>query len=199
MARIALSFACACIITVSASAAEPVDYIRDVKPVLKANCFACHGALKQEAGLRLDAAALVRKGGESGPAIVAGKSGESLLIDAVTGAADFDRMPKDGKPLAPEKIELLKRWIDEEAKAPDEPIPPDARKHWAFQPPVRPEIPAVKSGATSSNPIDAFIAAEHERRGLTPVPPAEKGTLLRRVTIDLIGMPPSRAELHAFL
>jgi mono/diheme cytochrome c family protein len=103
----------------AAVAAEPVDYARDVKPILKASCFACHGALKQEAGLRLDAVALVRKGGESGPAIVAGKSGESLLIDAVTGEADFERMPKDGKPLAPEKIELLRRWIAEGAKAPE--------------------------------------------------------------------------------
>jgi mono/diheme cytochrome c family protein len=187
------------LITTGASAAEPVDYIRDVKPVLKANCFACHGALKQEAGLRLDAEALIRKGGESGPAVVAGKSGESLLIDAVAGEADFDRMPKEGKPLAPEKIELLRRWIDEGAKAPDEPIPPDARKHWAFQPPVRPAIPMLKGGPASSNPIDAFIAAEQERRGLSPVPPVEKAMLLRRVTIDLIGLPPTRADLHAFL
>jgi hypothetical protein len=199
MTRITFIFVCAWSIVVSARAAEPVDYLRDVKPVLKANCFACHGALKQEASLRLDAAALIRKGGESGAAIVAGKSGESVLIDAVTGSADFDRMPKDGKPLAPEQIDLLKQWIDEGAKAPDEPIPPDARKHWAFQPPVRPQVPAVKNAAAGGNPIDCFLAAEQERRELTPVPPTEKATLLRRVSIDLIGLPPTRAELHAFL
>jgi hypothetical protein len=189
-----LSFAAA-----STLAAEPVDYVRDIKPILKASCFACHGALKQEAGLRLDAAALIGKGGDSGPAIALGKSSESLLIEAVAGTADFDRMPKDGKPLEPAKIDLLKRWIDEGAKAPDEPIPPDPRKHWAFQPPVRPPVPVLKSGSTPSNPIDAFTSAEHERRGLTPVPPAEKATLLRRVTFDLTGLPPTRAELHAFL
>src|SRR5260221_5425636 len=121
MTHIALIFASAWFNAVAASAAEPVDYLRDVKPVLKANCFACHGALKQEAGLRLDAAALIRKGGESGPAIVAGESGERLLIDAITGEADFERMPEDGKPLAPEKTELLKPWIHQGAKAPDEP------------------------------------------------------------------------------
>src|SRR5438270_4544092 len=93
--RLTIALICSISLTTTgARAAEPVDYVRDVKPVLKANCFACHGALKQEAGLRLDAATLIRKGGDSGPAIVAEKSGESLLIDAVTGAADFDRMPK---------------------------------------------------------------------------------------------------------
>ncbi|HKD35949.1 MAG TPA: DUF1549 domain-containing protein, partial [Pirellulales bacterium] len=183
----------------STLAAEQVDYVRDIKPILKASCFACHGALKQEAGLRLDAVALVRKGGDSGPTIVPGKSAESLLVEAVAGTADFDRMPKDGKSLETTKIELLKRWIDEGAKAPDEPIPPDPRKHWAFRPPVRPTVPTLKEGSAANNPIDAFIGAEQEHRGLTPVPPADKATLLRRVTVDLIGLPPTRAELHAFL
>jgi mono/diheme cytochrome c family protein len=113
-------------------AAEPVNYLREVKPILAGRCTACHGALQQKRGLRLDTAALIRKGGKSGPAIVPGKSSESLLIEAVTGNGR-PRMPpeKQGAALTAQQIATLRRWIDEGAKAPDEPIPPDPRQHWA--------------------------------------------------------------------
>src|SRR5262249_27525028 len=130
----------------AARAADPVDYLRDVKPILSGRCYACHGALQQKRGLRLDNAALIRKGGKSGPAIVPGKSEESLLIEAVTGNGRL-RMPpeKDGSALTPKQIETLKAWIDQGAKAPDEPIPPDPRKHWAYQTPVRPAVPVTRN------------------------------------------------------
>jgi hypothetical protein len=182
----------------SLHAAEPVDYARDVKPILARRCTACHGALQQKAALRLDAAPLILKGGDSGAPIVAGHADESLLIEAVSGA-DGWRMPPEGEPLAAQEIAAIRAWIDQGAEAPDEPTPPDPRRHWAFRPPVRPEVPTVRNAAWVRNPIDAFLAAEHERRGLTPVPPADKPELLRRVCLDLTGLAPSREELHAFL
>jgi hypothetical protein len=184
----------------STSAAPPVDYLREVKPILSARCYACHGALQQKRGLRLDAAALIRKGGKSGPAIVPGKSQESLLIDAITGKNRL-RMPpeKEGAALTPKQVETLRTWIDQGAQAPDEPIPPDPRLHWAYQTALRPVVPAAGPAGWSRNAIDAFITAEHVKRGLEPRPEAPKQVLLRRVYLDLMGLPPTRAELQAFL
>ena len=116
---------------------------------LSKRCYACHGALKQKSGLRLDTAALMRKGGDGGPAIVPGKSEESLIIEAVTGREGW-RMPPEGEgtPLSPEEIATVRAWIDQGATAPaDERPQPDPRKHWSFRPPVRPPVPAV-SGAS---------------------------------------------------
>ncbi len=109
-----------------AHAAEPVDYVRQIKPILARHCYECHGRKKQESGLRLDTAAAALKGGESGPAIVPGKSGDSLLYLAVAGSDLVDRMPLKAKPLEDAQIELLKTWIDQGAKAPDEPAPADS-------------------------------------------------------------------------
>jgi mono/diheme cytochrome c family protein len=106
--------------------AEPVDYVRQIKPILAKHCYECHGSKKQESGLRLDTPAAALKGGESGPAILPGKSEESLLYLAVAGSDVVDRMPLKGKPLADSQIALLKSWIDEGAKAPDEPAPSDS-------------------------------------------------------------------------
>ena len=184
----------------SVDAREGVDYVRDVKPLLARRCVACHGALKSNAGLRLDTAARMRAGGDGGPAVVAGKSSERLLIEAVTGGDDW-RMPPagEGESLSAEEIARLKAWIDAGAQAPDETEPDDPRTHWAFQTPVRPEVPEVKDAAWVRNPIDAFLAAEHETRGLRPRPDADKGTLLRRVYFDLIGLSPPPEERLAFL
>jgi hypothetical protein len=182
-------------------AAEPVDYLRDVKALLKARCYACHGALQQKAKLRLDTADAIRKGGRSGPAIVPGKSGESVLIEAVTGNGRT-RMPPEqqGEELTAPQIALLRNWIDQGANAPiAEKREEDPRTHWAFQKLTRPAVPLVSASGWPKNPIDAFIAAEHAMRGLRPNPPATKETLLRRVYLDLIGLPPTRDELNAFL
>jgi hypothetical protein len=115
---------------------------------------------------------------------------------------DRDRMPpeKDGAALTREQIALLSAWIDQGAKGPpDEPVPEDPRKHWAFQKPVRPAVPKVSETTWATNPIDAFVYAEFERNKLQPNPAADKAVLLRRVTLDLTGLPPTRDQLHAFL
>jgi len=178
---------------------DPVDYVQDIKPILSRRCSSCHGALKQKNELRLDTAALAIKGGSGGPAIVPGKSGESLLIDAVTAADGVKLMPPEGEPLTAEQIAKLRAWIDQGAKAPAEKTPEDPARHWSYQPPVRAPLPAVRDPVWGQNPIDAFIAAEHERRNLTASPLAAKPVLLRRVYLDLIGLPPTRPEMQAFL
>ncbi len=128
----------------NAMAAPPVDYAREVKPILAARCTSCHGAIRQKAGLRLDTADFVRRGGKRGPAVEPGKSGASLLIDRVTGAGGSDRMPpeSEGVSLSDREVAMLRAWIDQGAKAPPEPTPEDPRKHWAYQPPARPTDPA---------------------------------------------------------
>jgi hypothetical protein len=181
-------------------AADPVDYARDIKPLLKERCFACHGALKQKGKLRLDTAALMAKGGTSGPAIKPGDTAASLVLERVSDTDESTRMPPEGKPLTAEQVAKLKAWIAEGAKAPaDEKSEADPRDHWAFRPPVRPPLPSVADPQWSHNPIDRFLAAEWKKRGLTPAPEADRATLLRRVYLDLIGLPPTRDELHAFL
>src|SRR5688572_20771786 len=122
------------VLAADAAAADGVDYLRDVKPLLAQKCFACHGALKQEAGLRLDTAAMIRQGGDSGAVIVAGDLAASPLIERVT-ATDIDvRMPPEGEgePLDAKQLATIKRWIEQGAEAPDEALPPDPRDHWAY-------------------------------------------------------------------
>jgi len=183
--------------TSSLSAADDL-YEARIKPLLKEKCFGCHGAVKQEAGLRTDAAKLILKGSESGPVVIAGKAKESALIRRVLSTGD-DRMPPDGEgePLTSEDVQVLKTWIDSGAPAPDnEEILTDPRQHWTYQRPRQVELPKV---ADDTNPIDALIAARHEQKGLVPAKPADRALLLRRVTLDLIGLPPTPDEISAFL
>lgn len=181
------------------STARAVDYANEVKPLLAARCYACHGSLQQKGGLRLDTVSLLLKGGDSGPAIVSGKSGESILIDHITGKARRMPPPSDGAPLDRKEIDTIKAWIDAGAKgSADERPEPDPRDHWAFRVPIRPTIPTVNS-VWGKNSLDAFIAARHEKRGLAPRPEADRRVLLRRVTLDLTGLPPTAAEQAAFL
>ncbi|MCO6455354.1 MAG: DUF1549 domain-containing protein, partial [Pirellulaceae bacterium] len=176
----------------------PVDYQAEVKPLLRARCYACHGALKQEGGLRLDTAASARQGGDSGPAVEAGSSGDSLLVARVSAQDEAERMPPEGKPLDAAQIALLRRWIDQGAGGPaDEQPEEDPRAHWAFQRPVRPQVPLA--GAASENPIDALLDAGRQRRNLRPVGEIDRRLLLRRVYLDLVGLPPSQDQMQAFL
>jgi hypothetical protein len=144
---------------------------------------------------------LIRNGSNSGAVIIPGDSAKSVLITAVTGAEDEPRMPPTGEPLSPKQIALLKAWIDAGAPAPYEQKANEPRqpRHWAFQPPVRGVVPARHEPDESSNPIDAFLAAQREQKGLTPNRPLARNLLLRRVWIDLVGLPPARDELRAFL
>jgi hypothetical protein len=129
----------------SARADEPLDYGRDIRPILAKHCYECHGPDKQQAGLRLDSVAAAKEGGNSGAAVVPGKSGESLLIAAVRGDGDVTRMPEDRPPLAADEIERLKQWIDQGATAPADDSPVAAKaavsRHWAFQPLAQPALP----------------------------------------------------------
>jgi hypothetical protein len=193
----------ACLLLAShAPAAESVDYLRDIKPILIRQCYSCHGAAKQKAGLRLDTASLAKKGGNTGPAIIPGKAADSLLIHAITGTNDVKKMPPREPCLTVTEIDLFKKWIDQGAKAPADEKPQEARssvKHWAFQPINRPKEPAVKNAGWVRNPIDSFILARLEKEGLSPSAEADRATLLRRLSLDLTGLPPTPAEVDAFV
>jgi hypothetical protein len=182
------------------AASPPVDYATQIKPILSARCYACHSALRKKSGLRLDTAALLIEGGDSGPAVEPGQADESLLVMMLTGELGT-RMPPEGEgeALAAEQIELIKRWINEGAKAPAETPAPDPRDHWAYHPPVRPDAPTVKDSLWAANPIDAFLAADWQKAGVTPIARAEKAVLLRRLFFDLVGLPPTPEELNAFV
>ena len=185
-----------------APAADAIDYTRDIKPILVKNCAGCHGAVKQRSGLRLDTARAALEGGDSGPAVVPGKSAASRLIQAVTAVKDVPVMPPKGPRLGAREIALLKRWIDEGARVPAGEASvtvPRQSKHWAFQPPQRHTPPAVKNPAWARNPIDRFILARLEKEGIRPSPEADRVTLLRRVSLDLVGLPPTPQDVDAFV
>ena len=200
-----LTLSLSSVLSHSVSADERVDYLKQIKPMLRERCFACHGALKQEAKLRLDTAALAIKGGESGAAIKPGEVEGSLLLKRITATDEAERMPPEGEPLKPEQIAALKQWIAQKAEAPNDEQPErDPRDHWSFKAPVRPPVPNVtpqieNQNSKIKNPIDSFIAAEHLKRNLVSQPEADKRVWLRRVSIDLIGLPPTVAELDAFV
>ena len=189
--------------------AAPVDYVKEVKPILAQHCYRCHGASQQKSGMRADTAAFLRTGGDSGPSLVSGKAEASLLIKTVLGTHDdIAQMPYKKPPLADAQIATLRTWINEGAVAPAH-EEPEKNLHWAFVAPVRPEIPKIenlkapidKPRSKISNPLDAFVLArlESEKSQITPSPEADPLTLLRRVTLDLIGLPPTPAEVAAFL
>src|SRR5436190_4641225 len=174
---------------------QPVDFVRDIKPILSENCYACHGPdeAKRKAGLRLDVKTEAFKKLKSGDfAIVPHDPSKSTIIDRITTADEDDHMPpaKTGKTLAPAQIDLIKKWIDQGAQW---------KEHWAFIPPVRPLLPQVKNEKWCRNEIDRFILARLEAEGLKPSVEADKITILRRVTFDLTGLPPTLSEIDAFL
>ena len=183
-----------------------VDFARDIQPILQATCYECHGPQKTKAHLRLDSRAGIMKGGETGAIIVPGKSDQSLIVRRVLGLDGDDRMPKDGDPLPAAQIALLRAWIDQGASWPaTEPAPAAAQTaqeeptHWAYRRPSRPPLPEVRNTGWVRTPIDRFVLARLEKEGLSPSPEAPLETLVRRVSLDLIGLPPSPAEVDAFL
>jgi hypothetical protein len=174
------------------------DYLKTVKPVLKARCYACHGALKQESDLRLDTAASIRSRSD-GPVIDVKQIDLSELLVRVTSKDDDIRMPPEGEPLKPEEIAAIRSWIAAGAPAPrHEEADSDPREHWSFQRPLKADLP-TGDGIVTGNPVDAFLTAKHRELGLQTVGPVEKSLLLRRVYLDLIGLPPTRDELRTFL
>lgn len=189
------------LILLSASAAPAaVDYVKEIKPLLATACVQCHGASQPKGDLRLDTAAGAHKGGEKGNVIVPGKSSESLLLRLLSGAdGDLPQMPYKRNALAPEQIELIKRWIDEGAKSPAQ-EEPSKWVHWAFVKPVKAPLPQALAGKpTATNPIDAFINRSLAKAAIEPSPRAEPATLVRRLTLDLTGLPPSPKEVASYL
>jgi cytochrome c553 len=189
----------------------PADsFEKSVRPLLSANCFTCHGSEKQKGGLRLDSRAAMLTGGDSGPAIVPGHPEESLLVKAIH-YADEPRMPPKGK-LSADAIAALTVWIKQGAPWPSTEtqirastsarefkITAKDRAFWSFQPITEPTLPLVKNGAWPKAPLDHFVLAKLEANGLKPAEPADKRTLIRRATLDLIGLPPAVEEIEAFL
>jgi hypothetical protein len=182
------------------STCSAADYESEIKPILKSRCYACHGALKQEAGLRLDTAQLIRTGGDSGPALQPGHPESSLLLHKISAADPTVRMPPEGEPLTAAQIALLQTWIASNAPAPEHEQPEsDPRSHWAFQPVTRPPVPDLSSTPHSPvrNPIDAFLQQRRLQAGISPQPEASRLVLLRRLHIDLLGLPPTLADIAA--
>jgi mono/diheme cytochrome c family protein len=173
-----------------------VDFAREILPIFRASCFPCHGPERRQGGLRLSNREEAFKGGISGRVIIPGDAENSLLVKRISSDEEGPRMPKGMTALAPEQIELIKRWINEGAHWPDN---AENAVHWAFIPPQRPPIPEVKNRAWARNPIDAFILHRLEQEGLSPSPEAPKETLVRRLYLDLIGLPPTPEEVDAFL
>ena len=175
-----------------------VDYLRDVKPILRIHCFRCHGPLRAEADLRLDTRDRALRGGESGTVLTPGSIPDSLLLQRITADSDT-RMPPDTEPLTAAQIETLKNWVSAGANAPADEQAHDPRSHWSYQPILRPMLPQTSVGTATLHPIDAFLHQRQRQANLTPRPPAPPHVLLRRVALDLTGLPPARETLQAFL
>ncbi len=192
-----LLFALAVLPAFHLSSQTKVDFVRDIQPIFAAHCAACHGSKKQESNLRLDDKTSVLQ------VVKPGQSQQSRLLHRVLGLNGEPRMPLNRVALSPDKIELLRRWIDEGANWPDESSSQisnfKSQIHWAFVAPVRPTIPTVKNKAWVRTPVDNFILAKLEQENLTPSPEADKITLLRRLSLDLIGLPPTPEEVDTFL
>ena len=193
-------------IDVPPAAARVVDFAREVRPILSENCFTCHGPDEQarQRGLRLDVqdGPFVDRGEFGGPVIIAGNAADSLLFHRINASDLTKRMPYrrgfessvmpglEDDALADEEVEILRLWIDQGA---------EWQTHWAFVPPERQLLPPVADGAWVRNPIDRFVLARLDADGLAPSTEADRTTLLRRVTLDLTGLPPTQGEITAFL
>jgi hypothetical protein len=187
----------------AAESPAAVDFTRDIQPVLESNCYECHGPKKSRGHLRLDGRAAAMKGGETGPVIVPGNSEQSLLVRRILGLDGDDRMPKDGDALPAAQVALIRSWIDQGAPWPataaDAAVPAPAAdpepKHWAYRVPQRPALPEVRNTKWVRTPLDRFVLARLEKEGLEPSAEAPLETLVRRVSLDLTGLPPSLQEM----
>jgi hypothetical protein len=175
--------------------AQPFDFTRDIETVLIKRCTECHGPDEQKSSLRLDSKAAALKGGKSGePLLVPGRSHESELFRRITSDDPDEVMPSKGERLTAQEIARFKFWIDQGAVWPER----DPRKHWSYQPPVRQPAPEV-GGAWAKTDIDRFVLARLQKESLTPSPEADRATLIRRLSLDITGLPPSIAEVDQFL
>ncbi|MFN0020232.1 MAG: PSD1 and planctomycete cytochrome C domain-containing protein [Pirellulaceae bacterium] len=187
----------------TALAADGPDFAKEVQPVLAAKCLKCHGENDPKGSLDLRSKAGMLAGGDSGPAIVAKDAAKSLLLQRITAG---EMPPKESPQLTAAEAALLKAWIEAGAVAPDVSLPEKAgkfdaegRKHWAFQKIARPALPPVEDAAAAASPVDSFVLKELESHGLQFSAVAEKRTMIRRIYLDLLGLPPSPSEVEAFL
>lgn len=179
-----------------------VDFRREIQPILRRACISCHGSEKRKGGLRLDNGAEALKGGNSGPVIVPGRADESRLFQLISGKDAELAMPPRGDKLAKSEIDRIRVWINQGAQWPrDATLATEAtaKQHWSFQPIRHPAVPAIASSFPIANPIDAFVLARLEAEKITPSPEAERATLLRRLSLDLLGLPPTPQEVEDFL
>ena len=186
-----------------------VDFYRDIEPLLKEQCLSCHGPVQQLSGLRLDSRTAALAGGNSGVAIKPGSSSDSKLIHLVAGLKEALRMPMNGAPLTTEQVGLLRAWIDQgvvwpeparsSQSTPEETSQRPKSKHWAFILPQRAKMPKVKNAGWIRNPIDQFVLAKLEKEDIQPSVEADRETLIRRLSLDLVGLPPSAVEVAEFL
>ncbi len=171
--------------------AQPVDFLKQIEPIFAAKCYSCHGPAKQTSGVRLDDGPSALAGGYGGKVILPGKATDSPLFHRITAANGLKAMPLGSKGLPPDQVALVKAWIDQGANYPKreaaKAAPPQSR-HWAYQPIRKP-----------AGTIDSFVREQLTKQSLTPSPEAPKPTLLRRLALDLTGVPPSPEDLHAFL
>lgn len=179
-----------------------VDYSRDVQPIFASRCFQCHAAEKQESNLRLDVKAAALRGGDSGePPIVPGNSRESFLLRVVSDPDSDVVMPPEGPRLSGEQIDVLRRWIDQGAAWPqaggdDEKL---TTEHWSFQPVSRPVLPETAHDTWVLNPVDAFILEKLDAANLRPSDDVDRVTLIRRLYLDVLGLPPAPDEVNSFV
>ncbi|HYO81812.1 MAG TPA: PSD1 and planctomycete cytochrome C domain-containing protein, partial [Bryobacteraceae bacterium] len=188
-------------VSTATARAKAVNFTNDVEPIFRKSCFGCHSGTQPKSQLRLDAAAGILRGGTGGAVIAPGKSSESRLVARIEGKGGEQRMPLKGAPLPPAEIAVIRSWIDAGAELPKalSQTAPVIEKHWAYIKPVRPTVPQVKGQSSLRNPIDAFVLAKLEAKGLSFSPPATRETLIRRLSLDLIGLPPKPDEVTAFL
>lgn len=193
----ARGFISALLIAAPMMTVHAVDFGREVFPILQRSCFECHGGNATKGGLQLDSAEAIARGGSSGKAVVAGKAAASELFRRVTLAEGHDeRMPKRGDALTQRETNLLRNWINAGAVWP---ASFKAPKHWAYVAPQKSALPEVKDRSGVRNEIDHFVLAKLERSGLKFSPEADRATLIRRLSLDLIGLPPSPQEAQTFL
>lgn len=177
-----------------------VDFAKDIRPLFDQHCISCHGAEKQEAGLRLDSREAAMAGGDSGRSILPGKSADSRLIEYVSGVDPDLVMPPTGDKMTQYEVGLLRGWIERGADWPEsESAAIDRNQHWAYQPIQVVSPPTLNLESTTRNPIDRFIIAKLQSLGLAPSPEADRTTLIRRLSLDLLGLLPSIAEVDTFI
>ncbi len=189
------------IIAAAADAAEPLSFARDIAPILERRCVRCHATGKAKGDLSVVSSSELMRGGESGVAIIPGKPDESPLLQRVTGPKPD--MPAEGPPLTPSEVESLRAWIAEGAVWPEnltlKERAPGSPQWWSFQPVKRPDLPIVQQQDWVRSDVDRFVLEKLEAKGLSPSPEADRRTLIRRLSLDLLGLPPTPEEVAAFV